>query len=154
MKNASKIQNFRRGNTRYLENSRLDKSTVSPNKAEARSKKSAEEMLRVEESDNLDLQTTPFKLSRRGSWDAPTVYSSRVNSSTGMVVYGSCELGKGSSHRFIGINVMAGHLPIALRRSLFWSQKSAVMGVVSGICFQPSLSINMYNEVVAEPKIR
>ena len=42
---------------------------------------------------------------------------SRVNSSTEMVFYGSWEFGKGSSHRFIGINVMAGYLAIALRRS-------------------------------------
>ena len=47
----------------------------------------------------------------------PTMHTWLFSSRLHMFWQNPTEFGKGSSHRFIGINVMAGHLPIALRRS-------------------------------------
>ena len=113
-------------------------------------------MLKMEESD-LDLQKTDhWNFRTRGylPWCLPiTEWSIHQLKWSFMAVE---SFGKGSSHCFIGINGMAGHLPIALRHSNnsghYLEPKICCDRGRVGNLF-PALPVQSYTEVVVEPKI-
>ena len=122
----------------------LKKNCLSP--AKDRTKKSAEEMLRVEESDHLDLQNSPFKFLRKGSWDDShgVLVTDQLINQNGLLRHLRVQEGKQSScywHEPNGWSSADSSEAVERQWSLFWSQKSAVIIVMSWISFQPSPSI-------------